>query len=121
MPTIAASPMAKVASVQGSAQKQGSGPHQQGSQQGPMLAPVMAPMLPEPMLPSTQPVDTKQEIVENYLNSLPQNLPTSTANRMGHFMNNRSFLSSFSFHFFMESFFSECTTSAPVWLMVSHR
>ena len=54
-----------------------------------MLAPVMAPMLPEPMLPSTQPVDTKQEIVENYLNSLPQNLPTSTANRMGHFMNGR--------------------------------
>ena len=95
MPTIAGSPMAKVASVQGSAQKQGSGPHQQqGSQQGPMLAPVMAPMLPEPMLPSTQPVDTKQEIVENYLNSLPQNLPTSgtTANRMGHFMNNRFLL-----------------------------
>ena len=93
MPTIAASPLAKVASVQGSAQKQGSGQqhHLQGSQQGPMLAPVMAPMLPEPMLPSAQPVDTKQEIVENYLNSLPQNLPTSgtTANRMGHFMNNR--------------------------------
>ena len=80
--------MAKVASLQGSAHQQGSGPHQQGSQQGPMLAP----MLPEPMLPTTQPVDTKQEIVENYLNSLPQNLPTSTANRMGHFMNNRFFL-----------------------------
>ena len=107
MPTIAGSPMAKVASVQGSAQKQGSGPHQQqGSQQGPMLAPVMAPMLPEPMLPSTQPVDTKQEIVENYLNSLPQNLPTSTANRMGHFMNNRCFPDFLSFHFFMKfSFF----------------
>ena len=88
MPTIAASPLAKVASVQGSAQKQGS-QQQQGSQQGPMLAPVMAPMLPAPILPSTQPVDTKQEIVENYLNSLPQNLPTSTANRMGHFMNGR--------------------------------
>ena len=108
MPTIAASPMGKVASVQGSAQKQGSGPHQQqqGSQQGPMLAPVMAPMLPEPMLPSTQPVDTKQEIVENYLNSLPQNLPTSTANRMGHFMNNRCFLNSLSIPFSMKiSFF----------------
>ena len=108
MPTIAASPLAKVASVQGSAQKQGSGQqhHLQGSQQGPMLAPVMAPMLPEPMLPSAQPVDTKQEIVENYLNSLPQNLPTSTANRMGHFMNNRCFPDSPSFHFFMKfSFF----------------
>ena len=109
MSTIAASPLAKVASVQGSAQKQGSGQqhHLQGSQQGPMLAPVMAPMLPEPMLPSAQPVDTKQEIVENYLNSLPQNLPTSTANRMGHFMNNRFLLRSLSFHFFMESFFQD--------------
>ena len=120
MPTIAASPMGKVASVQGSAQKQGS-QQQQGSQQGPMLAPVMAPMLPEPMLPSTQPVDTKQEIVENYLNSLPQNLPTSTANRMGHFMNNRFLLKVLPFDFFMKLPFSGCTTSAPVWLMVSHR
>ena len=87
-----------------------------------MLAPVMAPMLPEPMLPSTQPVDTKQEIVENYLNSLPQNLPTSTANRMGHFMNNRFLLRILSLFISLMKFsFSGCTTSAPVWLMVSHR
>jgi hypothetical protein len=42
--------------------------------------------LPEPLIPLSQPIDTKQEIVENYLNSLPppatqENLNLTNGNR----------------------------------------
>jgi hypothetical protein len=78
-PKTASIPPASVhASVQGSGQLL----------QQPMQQSMQQPLLPEPMLPSSQPVDTKQEIVENYLNSLPQNLPPASSGGH-HFMGNR--------------------------------
>ena len=59
----------KLPSLQGS--KQGSFIHQQQHQQPfqPTLATL--PQLPEPLIPMSGAIDSKQEIVENYLNSLP--------------------------------------------------
>ena len=86
------SPAVVATSQQGSAALKPTSVHgslQQGSQQHqPMQAPGMSSMLPEPMLPTTQPVDTKQEIVENYLNSLPQNMPSASQGNQMHFMGN---------------------------------
>ena len=42
----------------------------QGQQQPQPFQPTL-PQLPEPLIPMSHPIDTKQEIVENYLNSLP--------------------------------------------------
>ena len=43
------------------------------NQQAPQSQPFQPtlPQLPEPLIPLSHPIDTKQEIVENYLNSLP--------------------------------------------------
>ena len=58
----------KPPSIPGS--KQGSFINQQQQQPfQPTLATL--PQLPEPLIPMSHPIDTKQEIVENYLNSLP--------------------------------------------------
>ena len=55
----------KPASVQGSF----TGQQQQQQPFQPTLPTL--PQLPEPLIPLSGPIDTKQEIVENYLNSLP--------------------------------------------------
>merc|ERR1711923_609060 len=47
----------------------GSFTNQQAAQSQP-FQPTL-PQLPEPLIPLSHPIDTKQEIVENYLNSLP--------------------------------------------------